>query len=51
LEEETKAAMCWLPSWEDCRDILKKLAIPWDQIENRALTDRQGEVSLVGNGL
>ena len=33
--EEIKAAMCWLPLWEDCRNILKGLAIPWDQIENR----------------
>ena len=33
--EEIKAAMCWLPLWEDCRNILKNLAIPWNQIENR----------------
>ena len=30
-----KAAMCWLPLWEDCRNILKSLEIPWNQIENR----------------
>jgi hypothetical protein len=33
--EEIKTGMFWLPLWEDCRNILKNLAIPWDQIENR----------------
>lgn len=33
--EEIKAAMCWLPLWEDCRTLLKNLDVPWDQIENR----------------
>ena len=32
--EEIKAAMCWLPLWEDCRKILTSLNVPWDQIEN-----------------
>jgi hypothetical protein len=33
--EDIKAAMCWLPLWEDCRDILKSLDIPWNRVENR----------------
>ena len=33
--EGIKTAMYWLPLWEDCRNILKRLDIPWDQIENR----------------
>lgn len=35
--EEMKAAMCWLPLWEDCRKILKSLGIPWNQVENRLI--------------
>jgi len=27
--------MCWLPLWEDCREILKSLDIPWNRAENR----------------
>ena len=33
--EDIKAAMCWLPLWEDCREILKSLQVPWNRVENR----------------
>jgi hypothetical protein len=33
--EGIKAAMCWLPLWEDCRNILKSLNVSWDRVENR----------------
>lgn len=33
--EDIKASMCWLPLWEDCRDILKKLGVSWARIESR----------------
>jgi hypothetical protein len=33
--EDIKAAMCWLPLWEDCRGILKSLGVGWDKIINR----------------
>ena len=35
--EDIKAAMCWLPLWEDCRIILKSLDIPWNRVENRPI--------------
>ena len=31
--DDIKAAMCWLPLWEDCRQILKGLDVAWDRIE------------------
>jgi len=31
---DIKAAMCWLPLWEDCREILKRFDVPWDLIKD-----------------
>ena len=33
--EGIKDAMCWLPTWEDCRGILKKLDVSWEMISAR----------------
>ena len=33
--EDIKASMCWLPLWEDCRNILKDLDVSWNRIESR----------------
>jgi hypothetical protein len=29
--------MCWLPLWEDCRNILKSLDVSWSQVEDRLI--------------
>ena len=33
--EGIKKAMCWLPLWEDCREILVKLGVKWEDIFQR----------------
>ena len=30
-----KESMCWLPLWEDCRNILKELDVSWSRIESQ----------------
>jgi hypothetical protein len=35
--EDIKASMCWLPLWEDCRDILKNLGVSWSRIEGKLM--------------
>lgn len=44
--EDIKTAMCWLPQWEDCREILSSYNIPWGQIEKRL-----AECSAFENGI
>lgn len=44
--EGIKESMCWLPLWEDCREILKELGVSWEMISSRL-----EEKSALANGI
>ena len=33
--DEIKETMCWLPLWEDCREILRGFGVSWETVRYR----------------